>query len=241
MLFDQGELDRDNCAPTGLHETAIEGFSLLRPSCVNPDLPETMAGVREFILALVALMAVSVVSCGPTGSYVWVDDYRATPSEAPAYVIAVGDTISVRVFNEEQLSTRTKVRADGKVSLPLLSDVDAAGATPVAFARKLEERLKGFVKNPLVTVSLEETRPQVVYVAGEVPKPGAYPLDASPGVLQAIVNAGGLGPDASRDRIFVLRRDPQARRIRFTYRSLIQLAGAAPSFRLQPGDVVVVE
>jgi polysaccharide biosynthesis/export protein len=196
--------------------------------------------VRNFIVVLGAISA-SLASCAPVGPYVWVDDYRASTAAISEYVIAPGDTLSVRVFNEEQLSTKAKVRADGKVSLPLLNDVDAARVTPIALSRKLESMLKNFVKNPLVTVSLDDTRQQVVFVAGEVPKPGSYPLDGSPGVLQAIVNAGGLGPDASRDRIFVLRRDPQPTRIRFTYRNLTQLAGAAASFRLQPGDVVVVE
>lgn len=200
-----------------------------------------MVRVRTLIHALWALTTTSIVSCASTGSYVWVDDYRAAAPQPAGYVIAAGDTISVRVFNQEQLSTRVKVRADGKVSLPLLNDVDAAGTTPVALSQKLQEMLKGLVKSPLVTVSLEDTRQQVVFVAGEVLKPGAYPLEGSPGVLQAIVNAGGLGPDASSDRIFVLRSDPQPRRIRFAYRSLIHLTGAAAAFRLQAGDVVVVE
>lgn len=194
-----------------------------------------------FIFVFASVTAVGLASCASLGSYVWVEDYRAAPADATAYVIGVGDTIQVRVFNQEQLSTRAKVRADGKVSLPLLNEVDAAGNTPTALGQKLESMLKGFVKNPLVTVSLEETKPQVVYVTGEVQKPGMYPLEAAPGVLQAIANAGGLGPEASTDRIFVLRQASQAQRIRFKYRSLIRLSGAAVTFRLQPGDVVVVE
>jgi len=176
------------------------------------------------------------------GSYIWVEDYHGPPADATAYVIGVGDTLQIRVFNQDQLSTtKAKVRADGKISMPLLNDVDAVGTTPTELGQKIETMLKGFVKNPLVTVSLEETRPQVVYVTGEVPKPGMYPLEATPGVLQAIANAGGLGPDASSDRIFVLRQTSPPVRIRFKYRSLVHESIDALTFRLRAGDVVVVE
>jgi polysaccharide biosynthesis/export protein len=180
--------------------------------------------------------------CPSPGPFIWVDDYleRSAP-ERHGYIITPGDTIQVRVFNQDQLTTKTKVRADGKVSLPLLNDVMAAGLTPVAFAQQLQERLKDFIKAPLVVVSLEEAHAQTIYVAGQVAKPGAYPLESNAGVLQALVSAGGLGPDADKDRIFVLRQAPQPVRIRFTYEQLTRLSGKAPKFHLEPGDVVVAE
>jgi polysaccharide export outer membrane protein len=192
---------------------------------------------------LVAWTIVSATSsCSNLGKFVWVDQYPEPPSppEQP-YVIQVGDTIQVRVFNQDQLSARVRVRPDGKVSLPLLNEVVAAGASPLALSRFLEDRLKDLVKTPTVTVSLEEARPQTVTVVGEVAKPNSYPLETATGVLQALAIAGGLTPDASSDRIFVLRQKPSPVRIRFTYEALVHQQPAAINFRLRSGDVVLVE
>ena len=197
---------------------------------------------RAFVTA-VASIALCCLSCKGPGQFVWVDSYvdSAVSSEKP-YQIQPGDLIQVRIFNQDQMTTRARVRGDGKVSLPLVSDVPAAGLTPVALASDLERRLKEFLNTPLVTVSVEETRPAVVYVAGEVARPAPYPVESCSGVLQAIVNAGGLTVNAQSDRIFVLRKgNPTSVRIRFTYDALVRLTGRASEFRLQPGDVVVVE
>ena len=191
-------------------------------------------------LLAVLVASSSAVGCASPGKFVWADDYSEPKVEShKAYALAPGDLIQVRVFNQEQLATRARIRTDGKVSLPLLNDVTAAGLTPVALAADLQERLKEFIKNPLVTVSLEETRAPTVYVTGEVSRPGVYPIEAAPGVLQALVNAGGLTLTAHEDRIYVLR--DASSRIRFTYDALVRLQGKAAVFRLRPGDVVVVE
>ena len=181
-------------------------------------------------------------ACSNVGKFVWADQYQEPPPppEEP-YVIAVGDTIQVRVFNQEQLSARVRVRPDGKVSLPLLNEVAAAGLTPLELSRVLEQRLKDLVKGPAVTVSLEETKPHTITVVGEVAKPNSYSLDVAPGVLQALAIAGGLTPDASSDRIFVLRQTPSPVRIRFTYEALVHQQPAAINFKLRSGDVVLVE
>ena len=198
---------------------------------------------HRIAIALAAAFTLGCLSCKGPGAYVWVDSYTdSVTNRDGAYRISPGDVIQVRVFNQEQLTTRARVRADGKVSLPLVNDVPAAGVTPVALAADLQARLTEFVKAPNVTVSVEESRPAVVYVTGEVAKPAPYPIESSSGVLQAIVNAGGLTVNASPDRIFVLRQaHPAPQRIRFTYDDLIRLRGRAPTFQLQPGDVVVVE
>ncbi len=196
----------------------------------------------RFLVSGATLAAICVAACSNLGKYVWVDQYKepAAVDEKP-YTITPGDVIQVRVFNQDQLSARARVRADGKVSLPLLNDVEAAGYTPVALSQVLEKRLKGLVNAPSVTVSVEETKPAMVMVIGEVTKPGAFPYDPAGGVLQALAAAGGLTPDASGDRIFVLRQTPSPARIRFTYDRLRRQEGRAPTFRLRPGDVVVVE
>ena len=202
-----------------------------------------MRSLRPITIPLAAALATACLSCKGPGEYVWVDSYSDHGDDRDGgYLIAPGDIIQVKVFNQDQLTTRAKVRADGKVSLPLVNDVRAAGLTPVALATDLQSRLKEFVKAPLVTVSVEESRPAVVYVAGEVAKPAPYPIESCSGVLQALVNAGGLTVNARTDRIFVLRQaHPAPLRIRFTYDDLTRLSGRAPNFQLRPGDVVVVE
>ena len=192
------------------------------------------------------LVLLSVLSgCKTTGEYVWADTLPAAPQNAAReYVIQVGDTISVRVWNQDSISGRTKVRPDGKVSIPFVNDVDAAGATPTELAARVQVRLKDFIVNPVVTVTLDEPRPLIVAVLGEVTRPGNYQLEASAGVLQALAIAGGPTAFADKDRIMVLRQKPDgsgATRIRFKYSSLTQLEGRATTFRLQGGDVVVVE
>lgn len=196
------------------------------------------------LFGLLAVLAGSP-ACKTTGDYVSVDDLPQAPrSTDREYVIQPGDTISIRVWGQDGMSSRGKVRPDGRISVPFVNDIEAAGSTPVALAKVLQARLKDFIVNPVVTVTLDEPRPLQVSVLGEVVRPGSFVLDQNSGVLQAIAVAGGMTPFASKDTIMVIRQmagsgNPQ--RIRFTYDSLVQLKGKAASFRLLPGDVVVVE
>jgi len=184
-----------------------------------------------------------VLGCATTGGeFVSVNDYHEPPTPAPnGYAIEPGDTLSIRVFNQPDMSAREKVRDDGKVSIPFLNDVVAAGLTPTALAQQLQVRLKEFINAPVVTVSLEEMHPFAISVLGEVNRPGIYSLPVGAGVLQALAAASGLTQYASRDRIFVVRESPQRARIRFEFNQLTQAQGKAATFRLRVGDVVVVE
>ncbi len=186
--------------------------------------------------------------CRTVGDFVWVDDVPIDQprSSSDEYVIAVGDLLSVRVWNQEAMSGRVRVRTDGKISLPFLNDVEAAGSPPAVLARRLQTRLKDFIVNPVVTISLEEPKSIQVSVLGEVARPGVYTVEPNAGVLNGIAAAGGMTDYASRDRIFVLRRgfwadNPKPARIRFTYQALSRGQGRAAAFRLKGDDVVVVE
>jgi len=139
------------------------------------------------------------------------------------------------------MSTKTRVRNDGKVTLPFLNDVEAAGQTPVSLAASLQKRLKEYLSAPNVTVSLDEPRPNTIPVTGEVNKPGIIPLEPGAGLLAAIAAAGGLSPFASTDRIFVIRQLPAPARIRFSYKELQNGDRKSVSFQLRQGDAVVVE
>jgi polysaccharide biosynthesis/export protein len=171
-----------------------------------------------------------------------VDDYTDAQPDGE-YVIRQGDLVNIRVFGQEAMSARSRVRADGKISLPFLNDVTAAGFTPVVLSAQLQTRLKDFINNPVVTISLEEIRQVPVSVLGEVPRPGIYNLDPNAGVLQAVAAAGGFTNFASKD-LFVLRSPPDGgapQRIRFSYDALAQASGKGAAFKLRPGDVLIVE
>ena len=187
---------------------------------------------------IVALVAVALAGCGGA-PFVWIDGLPQ-PRADDEYVIAPGDTVSVRVFNQENMSTRARVRSDGKVALPFLGDVELRGKTPAAASRELGVRFKEFVVSPMVTVSVDETQPTSVSVLGEVAHPGNYTLDASSGVIQALAAAGGFTDYAGKDSIYVVRRG-SGPRVRFTFSSLVHGEGRAATFRLHAGDVVIVE
>lgn len=195
--------------------------------------------MRDAARAVLAclLLATGCRTGGP-GEFVWVHDLTEAEPQEGGYVIAPGDTIQVRVYNQEGVSGRMRVRSDGMISLPFMGDTQAAGFTPLVLAARIQNRLKEYIVNPIVTVSLEELRPFEVSVVGEVVRTGVYRLEPGSGVLPALAAAGGLNDFASRDRIFVLRG---GQRVRFTFRALTQAQPKAAAFRLRAGDVVVVE
>jgi polysaccharide export outer membrane protein len=190
------------------------------------------------VFVAAALAVAPVAGCAGV-PYLWIDDVP-TQRAAEEYVIAPGDVLGVRVFNQENMSSRARVRSDGKIALPFLGDVEVRGKTPASASKELAMRFKEYVVSPIVTVSLEETQPTAVSVLGEVAHPGSYTLDPSPGVLQALAAAGGFTEYANRNGIYVVRRG-SGPRIRFTFSSLNQGEGRAAAFRLRAGDVVVVE
>jgi len=194
--------------------------------------------------SLAAMAALALLGACATGGGVSIpiNEYQdPPPPPQTGYVIQTGDILQVRVFNQPDMSARVRVREDGKVSIPFLNDVTAVGLTPNALAQQIQTRLKEFINAPVVTISLEETRPFSISVIGEVTKAGVYALPPGAGVLQALAAAGGLTQYASKDRIFVVRDAPTRARIRFEFEQLTQAEGKAATFRLRLGDIVVVE
>lgn len=192
---------------------------------------------------LVPVLLVALSGCyAPKGVFIPVEAYGASsPGE---YVIGPGDTLQVRVFQQEAMSARVRVRGDGKVSLPLVNDWVVAGKMPAQVAAELQVRLKEFINTPVVTVSLEEMRPLNVSVVGEVVRPGVVVLEPGAGVVHAIAAAGGLTDFAHKDGLFVVRKpSPTTKpvRIRFTWEDLTSGDPASVKFLLLPQDVVVAE
>ncbi|HEU4643356.1 MAG TPA: polysaccharide biosynthesis/export family protein [Gemmatimonadaceae bacterium] len=197
--------------------------------------------LRSICLAVASVTAAACAS--GKGTYVWVDDYPVPTSVAAGYTIGVGDLLDVQVWDNDKLSTKARVRTDGRISVPLLDDIVVVGKTPEDLARELERQLaqQNLVLKPRVSVAVTEMRSLSVSVLGAVAHPGIFTLEPGGGVAEALASAGGLTEFAHKDRIFVVRRTPQPVRIRFTFSGLTGKSGHASLFRLRPGDVVVAE
>jgi polysaccharide export outer membrane protein len=193
----------------------------------------------------VVLTAFALAGCPASsgGPYVWAKDYVSPTGAEGAYTIGVGDMLNVQVYDNDKLSTRARVRADGKISVPLISDVSVEGKSPNQLAREIETTLKvqNLVLSPRVNVVVEEVPPLKVSILGAVSRAGTYSLDPGSGLAEALASAGGLTEFAHKDQIYVLRKTPQPVRIRFTFESLINGPGPAAAFKLQSGDVIVAK
>lgn len=191
------------------------------------------------LVAVIALFAL-LVACGSTGPYVWADSLPASASSSNDVTIQDGDVVVVRVFNQEPLSTKERVRQDGKIAMPVIGEVVARNKRPAQLAAEIQERLKSVVVAPSVTVTMEQGGELKVSVVGEVKNSGIFQLDPGANVLTALAAAGGLNDYADSDKIFVLRKSlPQ--RVRFRYNDLRSADQKSIGFSLQNGDVVVVE
>lgn len=165
----------------------------------------------------------------------------AAATEDPTYKIGPQDVIRIDVWREDQLTRTVPVRPDGKITLPLLNDVQAAGLTPMELAGNLREELKKFITNPQVTVSVTEINSRRIYVNGEVNKSGAFQLLPHMTVLQALSGSGGFTAFARIKNIYVLRNENgKSVRIPFNYKEAIKGKNPEQNIELQPGDVVVV-
>lgn len=161
----------------------------------------------------------------------------------PDYVIGPDDVLSVVFWRENDLSAEVVVRPDGKISLPLLNDVEAAGLTPEQLRERLAKQAVAFVKDPQATVVVKAINSRKVFITGQVEKAGSYPLTSRMSVMQLIAMAGGLREYAKRDRIVVMRHQ-QGREVRFRFDYNKVLEGRngedAQNLDLKPGDTVVV-
>jgi polysaccharide biosynthesis/export protein len=167
----------------------------------------------------------------------------ASPVSAndPAYKIGPQDVLRIDVWREDQLTRTVPVRPDGKITLPLLNDVQAAGLTPMELATFIHGALKNYLNNPQVTVSVNEINSRRIYVTGEVARAGAYPLLPQMTVLQALSSSGGFTQFARIKNIHVLRVvNGQKVKLPFNYKEAVNGKNPQQDIELQPGDVIVV-
>ena len=162
---------------------------------------------------------------------------RATTSAD--YRLVAGDKLRIEVYKDPQLSQNLQVRPDGKITLPLLGDVMAAGDTPTALRDKITTAYKEYMTNPVVTVIVVEAQPQTVSVMGEVNNPGVQPLKYPMTVIDALAIAGGFKDFANTKNIMIKRTTAAGvQTIKFDYKKAIN-SDSKPMY-LQPGDVIIV-
>jgi polysaccharide export outer membrane protein len=157
------------------------------------------------------------------------------------YKIGPQDVLRIDVWKEPDISRTIPVRPDGKISLPLLNDVQASGLTAMQLATSLREGLSKFLTSPQVTVTVTEINSRRVYITGEVTRAGALPLLPNMTVLQALSSAGGFTQFAKLKNIYVLRtEDGKQVKHPFNYKEVVKGNLTEENIVLQPGDVIVV-
>ena len=167
---------------------------------------------------------------------------EAAPATAdPTYIIGPEDTLDISVWKEPEVSRVVPVRPDGRISLPLIHDVEAAGMSPQQLGASVTEKLRKYITDPQVTVIVTAMNSQRVFVVGEVLRAGAFPLLPGMTVLQALSSAGGFTSFADVKKIRVVRtRTGKQFEILFNYRDVIKGEKPEQNIKLEPGDTIVV-
>jgi len=166
---------------------------------------------------------------------------NAAPTLPKDYVIGIADVLNVVSWRDKELSADVVVRPDGKISLPMLNDVPAAGMTPEQLAAAVQKAATKFVRDPGITVIVKEIHSRKVYVVGEVAKPGSVNLGSELNVLQAIAEAGGFLEAANKSDVVIVRiEDGEERRFKFNYNEVVRGKNVAQNIRLVPGDTILI-
>ena len=196
-------------------------------------------GITQPVIAVQAPAAPSspALIAGP----VPVSQAVADPSQiGSTYLLGADDSIVVTVWKEQNFSGPHSVRPDGMISMPLLGDIQAAGLTPMQLSDDISKRLKKYVNDPLVTVSVQQINSKHIYIVGQVLRVGPLALVAGMTPLQALASAGGLGPFANEKHIYILRKvSGKEEKIPFNYKTALK-TGNMQGIQLAPGDTIVV-
>ena len=192
-------------------------------------------------IALAILLALGVSSSGAAQVVI-----RSEEDPPNAYAIGIGDVIEISVWKSPELSVSVPVRPDGRVSVPLLGDIQAAGMTPLALKEQLTQGFRKYVTAPEVSVVIKEINSRKVFVTGEVKTPGAYDLQPRTKLMQVLSLAGGLTPYA-RGKVIVLRDNRESKdqgggpdkRYEIDIKSIVSGKRPQDNIVLQPGDTLI--
>jgi polysaccharide export outer membrane protein len=160
-------------------------------------------------------------------------------TDSNTYIIGPEDVLHIYIWKEEAMSKTVPVRMDGKISLPLVDDVQAADLTPLQLKEVLTNKLKTVIDNPTVSVTVLEANSFKVYVSGEVKAPGAHRLRSETSLLQLMTMVGGFTDWADKKKILIIRKEKGAeKRIKVNYKKILD--GEEPDVTIKRGDMVVV-
>ncbi len=163
------------------------------------------------------------------------------PVVPPGYVIGADDLLSIVYWKDKDMSADAKVRPDGRIALPLINEVEAAGLTPGQLQLKLTEESKKYMEDANITVVVREINSRRAFITGEVNKPGPYPLTSPTTVMQLISLAGGLRDYANSKKIMIMRtQNGQQISLPFNYKDVASGKNLKQNIELHPGDTVVV-
>jgi polysaccharide biosynthesis/export protein len=202
---------------------------------------------RTWIAAVAALLCIGSLAlaqdAAPAASSPTPEATASAPAASttgPEYVIGPDDVLHIAVWKEADLTATLPVRPDGKISLPLLNDVQAAGMTPMQLAISLTEKLRKYLADPRVTVVVTQINSKRIYLVGEVSRTGAMPMLPNMTVLQALSTAG-LTQFANTKKIYVMRnQDGKQVKMPVNYRKLVKGQDTDRNYILRPGDTIVV-
>jgi polysaccharide export outer membrane protein len=159
-----------------------------------------------------------------------------------SFVIGNDDVLAISVWKEPELSKSVPVRSDGKISLPLVGEIQATGRTPLQLEQELSTKLQSFVNSPEVTVIVEEIHSKKFNIVGEVVKPGSYSMAQAATVMDAIAIAGGFRDFAKKTGVYILRKAPDGSqtKIGFNYKDFIKGKNPEQNVKLEPNDTIIV-
>ncbi len=165
-----------------------------------------------------------------------------TKAHDASYVIGNDDHLSISVWKEPDLTKNIPVRSDGKISLPLVGEIQATGRTPLQLEMEISNRLKSYITVPEVTVIVEQINSKKYNILGQVGRPGAYSLTLSTTIMDAIAAAGGFKDFAKSKGVYILRQNPDGTqtRLNFNYKEFIKGKNLSQNVKIEPQDTIIV-
>jgi polysaccharide biosynthesis/export protein len=198
-------------------------------------------GLGVLLIALAGTLWAQVADAPPPVAMTTLAQSAKKPHDS-SFVIGNDDRLSINVWKEPDISRSIPVRSDGRISLPLVGELQATGRTPLQLEQDIATKLRNYIAEPEVTVMVQEIRSQKFNVLGQVVKPGSYSLEVATTVLDAIAAAGGFRDFANQKGIYILRQNASGgqSRIAFNYKNVIKGKNPQQNIKLEPRDTIVV-
>jgi polysaccharide biosynthesis/export protein len=209
--------------------------------------------IKKLIVSSLGNLGLIAICFAAIGTAAWAQkkkgDGKPEPQSAAAtngnlqteYRVGPGDTVDISVWKEPEVSGTVIIRPDGKISLPLVNEVDVNAKTPTEIQALLTQKLDPFINQPNVTVTVKDIKSKKVYVLGQVVHTGVFDIAQPKTVLQIITEAGGPAPFAKQKGVYILRlQDGKQQRLPFNYKEVVKGKNIEQNVMLQPGDTVVV-